>query len=45
MKEASAEVGEFKIEGRIINKVKFADDTAITAKTQDELEDMVNRLV
>jgi Reverse transcriptase (RNA-dependent DNA polymerase). len=28
-----------------INKVRFADDTAIIAKTQEELQDMVNRLV
>ena len=32
MKEALAEVGDFKIGGRIINKVWFADDTAITAQ-------------
>jgi Reverse transcriptase (RNA-dependent DNA polymerase). len=31
--------------GRIINKVTFADDKAIIAKTQEELQDMVNRLV
>ena len=31
MKEALAEVGDFKIGGRIINKVKFADDLAIIA--------------
>ena len=45
MKEASAEVGDFKNGGRIINKVRFADDTAIIAKTQEELQDMVNSLV
>ena len=45
MKEALAEVGDFKIGGRIINKVRFADDTAIIGKTQEELQDMVNRLV
>ena len=33
MKEALTEVGDFKIGGRIINKVIFADDTAIIAKT------------
>ena len=44
-KEALAEVWEFKIGGRIINKVRFADDTAIRAKTQEELQNMVNRLV
>ena len=32
MKEALAEVGDFKIGGRIINKIRFADDTAIIAK-------------
>ena len=37
MKEALTEVGDFKIGGRIINKVRFADDTAIIAKTQEEL--------
>ena len=44
MKEALAEVGDFKIGGRIINKVRFADVTAIIAKTQEELQDVVNRL-
>ena len=44
MKEGLTEVGEFKIGGRIINKVRFAGDTAIIAKTQEELQDMVNRL-
>ena len=37
MMEALTEVGDFKIGGRIINKVRFADDTAIIAKTQEEL--------
>ena len=45
MKEALTEVEDFKIGGRIINKVRFADDAAIIAKTQEELQDMVNRLV
>ena len=45
MKEALAEVGDFKIGGKIINKMRIADDTAIIAKTQKELQDMVNRLV
>ena len=39
------EVGDFKIGGRIINKVRFSDDTAIIAKPQGELQDMVNRFV
>ena len=29
MKEALAEVGDIKIRGRVINKDRFADDTAI----------------
>ena len=41
MKKALPEVGDFKIGGRIINKVRFADDTAIIAKTQEELQDIV----
>ena len=45
MKEVISEVGDFKIGGRVINKVRFADDTAIIAKTQEELQDKVNRLV
>ena len=35
MKEALAEVADLKIIGRIINKMKFADDTAIIANAQD----------
>ena len=31
--------------GRSINKVRFADDTAIRAKTQEELQDIANKLV
>ena len=42
MKEELAAVWDFKIGERIINKVRFADDTA---KTQEELQDRVNRLV
>jgi Reverse transcriptase (RNA-dependent DNA polymerase). len=45
MKEALAEVGDLKIVGRIINKVRSADDTVIIAKAQKELQDMVNRYV
>ena len=41
--------GEYLIKGILadffINKVRFADDTAIIAKTQEELQDMANRLV
>ena len=45
MKEALTEVRDFKIGGRLINKVRFADDTAIIAKTQTELQNMMKRLV
>ena len=45
MKEALTVSGDFMIGGRIINKVRFADDTTIIAKTQEELQDMVNNLV
>ena len=45
MKEALAEVGDFKIGGRIINKTRFADDTALIAKTQEQLQNMLNGLV
>ena len=31
--------------GRIINKVRFADDTVIIAKTQEEVQDMLNILI
>ena len=37
MKEALAEVGDFKIGERIINKIRFAEDTAIIAITQEQL--------
>ena len=43
MKEALAEVGDFKIGGRIINEVRFVDDMAIIAKTQEQLQDVANR--
>ena len=45
MKEALTEVGDFKIGGRIINKVRFADVTAIIEKIQEKLQDMVNRFI
>jgi Reverse transcriptase (RNA-dependent DNA polymerase). len=37
MKEELCEIGNFKIGGRIINKVRFADNMAIIANTQEEL--------
>ena len=42
MEETLTEVGDFKIGGRIINKVRFADDIT---KTQEGLQNMVNSLV
>ena len=39
MKEALAEVGDFKIRGRVINNVIFVNAMAIIAKIQDELKD------
>ena len=45
MKEALAEVKDFKIGGRIINKVIFMDDMAIYVKIQEELQGMLKRLV
>ena len=41
MKEALVHIGDFKIGGRIINKVRFADDKASIAKSQE----VVNTLV
>ena len=45
MKETLGEVGDFKIGRRFINKGRFADDTANIAKTKEELQDMVKRMV
>ena len=45
IKETLVEVRDWKIGGRIINKVRYVNDMVITAETQEELEDMVNRLV
>ena len=36
MKKALAEDGDLKIGGRIINKVRFSDDTAIVATRYGE---------
>ena len=44
MKEALAEVGYLKSGGRIVNK-GFADDMAVIAKSQEELQNMGDRLV
>ena len=34
---------DFTIGGRIINKVRIVNDTVIIVKTQEDLQDMVNR--
>jgi Reverse transcriptase (RNA-dependent DNA polymerase). len=39
------EIRDFKIGERTSNKVRFADNTAIIAKTQKELQDRMSRLV
>ena len=39
MMGALAKVQDFKIGGRIISKLRFVDDTAITANTREELQD------
>ena len=45
LKKTIAKVGDFKIGERIIIKLRFVDDMSIIAKTQEELQDVVNRLV
>ena len=42
--KALAAVGDFKIGGRVTIKVNFAGDKDVIAKTQEELQDMLNRL-
>ena len=42
MKLILAKIKDFKIGGRIVNKVRFADVTNITTNIQEELEEMVN---
>ena len=39
------EVGDFKIGGRIINEMKFINNMAIIAKTQEKLYDFFNKLI
>ena len=43
MKEALPEFGDFKIEGRIVNKVRFADDMTFISKILEELLGMLIR--
>jgi hypothetical protein len=44
MMEALGEVRIFNFGGRVVHKVRFSENTAIIAKTQEELQDMVNSL-
>ena len=43
MKAALPEVGDFRVGVRIIKKMRFADDMGIIAKTQKELQNMMER--
>ena len=43
--EALEGLGTFKIGGRVIKNVKFADDLDLIARSQEELQEMMNRLV
>ena len=45
MKKTLAEVGDFKIGGSIINKVRFLNLIAIITKTEEGLQGMFNRLL
>jgi len=44
-KEALEELGDFKIGGKIINTVKFADDLELLAKEEKVLQDMIDELI
>jgi hypothetical protein len=41
MKEVLAEVGDFKIGGRVIKKVRFVHDMTIIAKSKEKLRDLL----
>lgn len=43
MKKTLGEVGDSKIRGRIINKMRFMDDTTILVRTPEELQDTANK--
>jgi hypothetical protein len=44
-KEALEGFGDFKIEGQIINTVKYADDLVLLAKEEMVLQDMIDKLI
>jgi len=44
-KEALEGFGDFKIGGRIIHTVKYADGLVLLAKEEKVLEDMIDKLV
>jgi hypothetical protein len=44
-KEALDELGDFKIGGRIIQTVKYADDLVLMAKEETALQGMIDRLI
>ena len=44
-KEALKGCGNFKIGGRLINTIKYADDLVVLAKNQKQLQLMMNKLV
>ena len=44
-KEALEAFGDFKIGGKIIHAVKYADDLVLLAKEEKNLQDMINKLI
>jgi hypothetical protein len=44
-KEALEEFGDFKIGGKIIHTVRFADDLELLAKEEKVLQDMIDELI
>jgi hypothetical protein len=44
-KEALERFGYLKIEGQIINTVKYADDLVLLAKEEIVLQDMIDKLI
>ncbi|XP_021940935.1 uncharacterized protein LOC110840303, partial [Zootermopsis nevadensis] len=44
-KEALDGTGDFKIGGRVIKTVKYADDLVVLAKEEEELQNMMDKLV
>ena len=44
-KEALEGFGDFKIGGKIINTLKYADDLVLLAKEEKVLQDMIDKLI